>query len=220
MTNKKMSRLRPPKGPHNGLKIRRPLTEIRSGMKLSSCTFIDLYSNLCGRVMPLRKIEENQYGELKTQGEDKAGERKVIITPNCPLEKIISGDVLVIPWGIRPNTWSPPQTPDNMGQALWIKTPTGEKLLKWNNTEYHSDTLTLSKATGSWCFSGEVSHCFTGDNFICQTFPSGYNYLRATGPNASFKILKINTHEDPYGLIAFYTLQVEHIDQEKLYLQE
>ena len=170
--------------------------------------------------MPLRKIEENQYGEFKTQGDDKAGERKVIITPDCPLEKMMSGDVLVIPWGVRPNTWSPPTAPSGAGQALWVDTPNGKKLLKWQNGEYLSDTLTLSKTTGSWCLSGEVDFCFSADNFICQTFPEGYNYLRATGPNASFKILKINTQEDPYGDIAFYTLQVEHIDQDNLYLQE
>jgi hypothetical protein len=220
MPNQRMSRLRPPKGQHKGLKIRRPNTEIRKGMKLSSCTFIDLYTGLSGRVMPLRKIEENQYGEFKTQGDDKAGERKVVITPNCPLDKIMSGDVLVIPWGVRPNTWTPPTAPQGAGQALWINTPNGEKLLKWQNGEYVSDTLTLSKATGSWCLSGEVSYCFTSDNFICQNFPTGYNYLRATGPNASFKILKVNPHEDPYGGICFYTLQVEHIDQDNLYLQE
>lgn len=126
MPNRRMSRMRPPKGMHKGLRIRRPNTEIRKGMKLSSCTFIELYTGLSGRVMPLRKIEENQYGEFKTQGDDKAGERKVIITPDCPLEKMMSGDVLVIPWGIRPNTWSPQLLHQEQGKPCGLTHPQGK----------------------------------------------------------------------------------------------
>jgi len=196
------------------------MTEIRSGMKLSDCTFATLYTGISGRVMPLRSVDENQLGILKHQGDDKAGERAVILTPNAPLDQILSGDYLVIPWGVKPNTWSPLGTPAGTGPCIWLNTPTDPQQLCWDGTKFVGDTLELELIEGEWCLSGEVSYCFGTDNFCCQLFPYGYGFLRASGPEALFKIVHLDSKEDDKGRLSHYNISIEIIDQKYIYVQE
>lgn len=177
--------------------------------------------NVSGRVLPLELGDDNMLDDAMFKGEVKKGERVVLLTPTVPLNKMTTGDIISIPWGIRPNTWSPPAAPAGTGPAIIIGSPSGNQLLKWNGTQFAGDTLTLGKdVEDNWCFTGEVEFCFSTTNFICETFPDGYSWVRATGPLANFKIIKLDIHEDDKGRISFYSCQVEHEDQKGLILQE
>lgn len=203
------------------MKIIRPKEEIIQGIKRKKCDFIELYSNLCGRVQQLRVIDENVLEEIYPQGHDKSGLRRVIIVPDFPLNKITSSDILVIPWGVRPNTWTPPFATDGLGPQIWISTPTGNLRLSWDGNSFASDRITLNIEENTWCFSGEIDHCFEScGNFCSDPFPEGYSFLKTTGPNALFEITLIDPHEDHLGRIAYYKLLVEHLDQNKVILTE
>lgn len=216
-----MARIRP-KGCHHNLKIKRPKTKLQKGMKIRSCDFIELYSNISGRVSKLENIEENRFQKIPAQGQQKAGLRKVLLTPRYPLSKIVSGDLLCIPWGVRPNTWEPPFTPAGTGPILWIRTPNGDEKLIWDGiSKYVGDSICLSLVDNNWCITGEVEYCFSEyNNFVCQEFPEGYSYLKSTGPFVYFEIVRIDSEEDENCQLSHYTLLVERLDQKGIIVQE
>lgn len=190
-------------------------------MKTRACDFITLYENLSGRVLELLNIDENILELAQIQGKDKSSLRKVLLAPNYPLHKMISTDILVIPWGVRPNVWAPPFADGNLGPHIWIGTPSGNIKLIWDGTKFSSETLSIEIINDEWCMTGEIEHCFTSCNIFCsQEFPSGYKFLKSTGPNAYFEITKINEHQDEQGRTSFYTLLVELLDQKNVIVQE
>lgn len=194
------------------------LPSLNKGMKVNSCNWLDLYTT-SGRVLPLRNILENRLESTNLSGEAKANERQVILTPDFPLNKMVVGDFLSIPWGIRPNNYVPPSLPNNAGPQVWLKTPTVPQLLTWDGTQYTGSTLTLSKdVNGDWCLTGEVTECI-GASLVCLPYPTGYGFLKFTGPLADFKILRIDAEEDAEGLIAFYTVYTEYLDRNNEYIQ-
>lgn len=190
-------------------------------MKVRSCDFIELYSKLPGRVSKLSNLDENKLGEIDAQGKGKAGLRKVLLSPNYPLSKVVSGDLLCIPWGVRPNTWTPPFAPTGTGPAIWVDTPTGEQKLTWDGEKFVGATITIELVDDEWCMTGEVDHCFgVSTTFVCQEFPTGYSFLKTTGPNSYFEIINFDAEEDDKCRISHYTLTVERLDQRGVIVQE
>lgn len=217
-----MSPYRPKNSPHHGMRVRRPTQEIQDGSKLPAnpSLWITLYENLSGRVLPLRRIDPNDLREPIHQGEVKLGERQVVLTPNYPLTKLKSGDFLGIPWGVRPNTWTPPNVPKGTGPFILIDTPSGNQYLQWDGEKFVGNTITIL-LDGVWKIDGEIEYDFSSDSsFAYQTFPSGYKFKRATGHLANFKIIRIDEHQDNLGRIGFYTLSVEKYDTEGVHLVE
>jgi len=203
------------------MNVVRPKAKLQKGMKTRACDFITLYENICGRVLALKNIDENILEALYLEGKDKSSLRKVILAPNFQLHKIVSSDLLVIPWGIRPNVWTPPFAANSLGPHIWIKTPSGNIKLKWDGSKFASDTLNIEIIDGEWCMTGEIEHCFETCNIFCyQEFPDGYSFLKSSGPNAYFEITKIDEHQDIEGRTAFYTILVELIDQKGIIIQE
>jgi hypothetical protein len=256
-----MSPLRPPIGPHCNLKIIRLKNKFEKGIKLRDCDYILLYSSVCGRIIRLENNRDNWANVPEYQGFDKAGIRKLILTPNFPMTKMTSTDVLVVPWGVRPNTFVSPSAPDSLGPIIHVKTPLGIRVLEWNGLRYseagvselepvggpsysdfeeqnsedttsepttpeppnpgsEEETIQLAKINGSWCFTGMLNFCFNSNNILCERLPRGYSIIKSTGPDAFFEILRINTHQDDKGLIAYYELLLDHLKQGNSVLQE
>ena len=139
-----LSSLRPPLGPHKGLKIVRLKKRFEKGMVLEDCGQTILYSGLSGRVLHLKdRWQENLLRELYVQGKDKAGIRKVMLTITYPLSKMTSTDYLVIPWGVKPNTFTSPKAPSNVGPYIFLETPSGIVKLVWNGSKYVSQDISL-----------------------------------------------------------------------------
>lgn len=205
------------KGPHRGLKIRRKIPQIQQGTKVETCQWIDIYTNLCGRITALRNVDENEL-EVKKRGKEKANERQVILTPNFPLCQIRSGDYLSIPWGVRPNIWCPLGVPPRYGPCIWISTPNGNLLLDWKSDGYYSDLLIINYSGDQWQFSGELD--INLDDLITSQWPDGYSFLVSTGPIANFEILRMEPEMDHLGHLSFYNLRVETEDQDGWSLQE
>jgi len=190
-------------------------------MKTRACDFIPLYDNICGRILDLKNIDENILEGIYLQGKDKSSLRKVILAPNYTLHKIVSTDLLIIPWGVRPNVWAPPFAQGNLGPHIWIGTPDGNVKLIWDGNKFASETLNIQITDDEWCMTGEIEHCFNTCNVFCsQEFPEGYSFLKSTGPNAYFEITQINEQQDDQGRTAFYTILVEMLDQKNVIVQE
>lgn len=204
------------------MKLRRPLVELKNGSRIKSADYLDLYpkATFTGRVMPLRKVDENSLGIVNIEGQNKAGERKIVLTPSFPLQKVMSGDFIAVPWGNRPNTWIPPNVPEGTGYNIWIDTPTGNQYLTWIDNKFINDNLEIY-LDDVWMISGEVDFEFeTDETFVTQTFPEGYSFLRASGPMANFEIIRMDEQQDHLGRTAFYTCSVEHIAHPDMELQE
>jgi len=154
-------------------------------------------------------------------GESGAGERTVIITPTFELNKVKKGDILCIPWGIRPNTYLYPTIPDGQSPAMAINSPTGVRYLPWDGVSgYQGNNLLINFDGTTWAMSGEVTHQFTTANFTSEPFPAGYSFLKKTGLLAEFKIIKFDAELDHLGNLAFYKMFVEAEEQNGLELQE
>jgi hypothetical protein len=217
----KMSPLRPPAGPHKRMIIKRPKVKVEKGVKMRSCDFIDLYENLSGRVMPLDSNKETELG-IENQGMDATDYRQIILTPNKPLTKIKKGDILALPWGIRPNNWSSPTVPEGLSDHVIIKTPTGNKKLKWDTVDtFVGDTISITLTNTTWTMTGDVNYTFPidGVSFACQEFPSGYYFQKKTGPAMYFEIIKIDEQVDSSGRTAFYSLKVDDLKRSNFYSQ-
>ena len=220
MSSQRLSPIRPPCC-HRNLRIKRSKHKLVKGMKVRACDFIDLYQNLCGRVLKLTSAEENRIEEIDAEGQNKSGLRKVIISPNYPLNKMTSGDLLCIPWGVRPNTWVPPNAPTGTGPKVWVNTPSGPQCLTWNGSAFSSDNLAIDLSEDGWCISGEIDYCFGVDTtFVCQKFPVGYSFMRTSGPLAYFQIVRLDAEEDEKCRLSHYTLLVERLDQKGIIVQE
>lgn len=216
-----LSNLRPPLGPHKGLKVVRLKKRFEKGMVLEDCGQTVLYTGLCGRVLHLKdRWQENLLRELYVQGKDKAGIRKVMITPSYPLTKMTTSDYLIIPWGIKPNTFTNLKGINNVGPYIFLETPNGIVKLVWNGIKYASADISLESIDSEWCFTGDFNFCYSTNNILCETLPTGYNIAKISGPDAYFEIIKINAHEDHLGRLAYYELLVEPLDQEGVVLQE
>jgi hypothetical protein len=197
------------------------LIQLSKGIKLRSCDVIELQSRLYGRVLPLRKIDENSLGMLKANGQAASGERKIILTPSFPIRNVFRGDIISIPWGVRPNTWLPPGLPAGLGPYIWIETPNGPERLEWDGTQYTGNTINLQFNGTQWCLTGAVDFCFDEFDGCSEVeFPDGYSFIRSSGPYAHFEIIRFDEQQDDYGRTAFYTLSVESLDQKDVYLQE
>jgi hypothetical protein len=215
----RMSPLRPPNGPHRNLKILRPLQKVERGMKLEDCTFLELYKGITGRISTLSTDEDNRLEEIYGHGEDIKGLRKVLLTPNYPLYQMLVGDYLVVPWGVRPNTWIPHGLPQGTGYYIWINTPSDPQRLVWNGVGFIGTTINIEKVDDQWCLTGEVEHCFVGDSFCSEEFPEGYSFLRISGPPAYLKIVAIDEQIDHLGRISFYSIETVDPKNTKWYTQ-
>lgn len=180
-----------------------------------------LVERIAGRVLPLRRIDPNDIREPSFQGEDKLGERRIILTPSRPINNVFSGDYVAVPWGVRPNTWMPPNIPTGAGLFIQLDTPSGLVFLKWNGEKFVNSTLEILKIGDQWSIAGEVEYQFPNEgNFVFQVFPENYSYVKGAGPLANFKIIRIDEHLDDRGRIGFYTCSVEYEDTPDVYLVE
>jgi len=170
--------------------------------------------------MPLRRIDPNDIRDPFPQGQDKLGERQIILTPNTRLTLFSSGDFIGVPWGIRPNTWQPIGIPAGTGPFILIKTPSGNKYLHWKGNGFFGDTLQIIETDGIWSITGEIDYTFQAGNFVYKKWPQGYGFIKPTGHLANFKIIRIDEHQDNLGRIAFYTCSVESYDTPGVYLVE
>ena len=171
--------------------------------------------------MNLRNIDENILEMTEAQGYDKSGLRKAVIVPDFPLTKMTTSDILVIPWGVRPNTWSPPLALDGMGPRVWIETPNGNVRLDWDGNRFVSETLILDVEGNNLLFSGESDFEIESCGSLCNDqFPEGYRFLKTTGPNALFEITKMDPQEDLHGRLSHYSLLIESLDQKNVILTE
>ena len=200
-------------GPHQ-IRIVRERPEEVNGNKTDSCNDLVLYERVPCRVGVLRQVDENELEQNRLKGEAKNNERTIIITPKFPLTKVKTGDIVTIPWGTRPNTWSPPSAPG--GPAIYLSTPTGPQLLLWNGTAYVGETLSLSE---DLVLSGEVE-AQLDCGLMSSTYPDGYSFIKSSGFRARFKILKFDPEIDHNGCISFYKALVETEDTPGIYLQE
>lgn len=219
-----MSPYRPMNNPHKGLKVRRMVTEISAGVKIPAnpANWITLYENLEGRVEPLRKIDPNDLRAPKTSGDDKFGERKIILSPRYPLTKILRGDFISVPWGVKPNTFTPPNTPSNLGPTIKIGTPSGDQYLQWNGESYIGTHVSIVNIDGIWVLQPGAAADFFFDegSFVNQEFPTGYSFKKSTGNLANFKILRIDEQQDNLGRIGFYSCSVDYWDTVGVHLVE
>ena len=202
-------------GPHR-IRIVREVPIIVNGNKVDSCDDLVLYERINCRVGVLSQVDENELEQNDKQGETKNNERIIILTPKFPLTKVLIGDIITVPWGTRPNTYSPPNSP--AGPVIFIDTPSGRQRLIWNATQnaYVGDTLTI---TQDLVISGEVEaqlEC----NLMNSTYPEGYSFHMSTGPRARFKIIKFDTEIDHNGCISFYKALVETENTPGVCLQE
>ena len=216
--SQQMSPHRPRIGVCHPLRIIRFLQEKNQGVKRNQCDHIVLYSKIMGRVMPLRKLEENRQEMQGPSGSEKANERTILLAPNSPMNKVKSGDYILIPWGVRPNTWCPPNTP--AGPCIVLNTPTGQQKLVWQDEQYVGDNILLTPNDDGWCLSGEIDFCFDNFNFICQPFPEGYSFGRSTGPAIQMKIIRFDAQEDEHCRISHYSAYVEYRDRDNEFVQQ
>jgi hypothetical protein len=169
-----------------------------------------LYEKVPGRVMNLRFFANNflqQYG----QGEDAAKLRIAAVKPNMIPNKILLGDYLRVYWGTIPNVVSHPDVPFNLGPEIWIETPEGPEKLTWSLCDglYEGETINIYPDSDTWCIGGEVEHCFNPGQFVCQSFPEGYRFIRTSGPPVDYKIIRFNHLTDDFGKYHHTTLQIE-----------
>lgn len=188
------------------------------GTKVNSCRFAELYSGISGRVNSLRIVDENRLDDTLKIGRTKAGKRQVILTPDRVLSEMKSGDYLSIPWGTKPNLWCPRGVPQNLGPYIWVKTPRGNKLLKWEQDRFVSDSLVLVKIDSGWEVSGEIE--LELSSIVTSNWPMGYDFQAITGPIMDFEITKIEPELDEHGRLCWYGIEVETKDSDHWYLQE
>lgn len=208
-------------------------------MKTRLCDFIPLYERLSGRVEPLHtRSRETLLTILEVQGQSKSSLRKIIIVPDYPLLKITTSDLIVLPWGVRPNTWVPPQAPLGFGPTLWVKDPSNNiHVLKWDGSKFISDGLVLQYTEeDGWHFSNivpppedpledpeepfidPVDSCSL--NCIGRPTELGHIIVKTGGPNAYFEILKMDEHQDHLGRTSHYSFYVDWLDQKNITIQE
>lgn len=213
---------------HHGLRLVRPLNTQTKGVKHWDCEVLELYGPISGRVGESRSIEENRLQDSNPpyrHGDDKADERVVMLCPNYPLLNITAGDWLQIPWGVRPNTFSPVPGLAGLGPNVWINTPTGEELLTWtwdasgDGTGSFMGSVQIYQQDGEWFLDDGTATSLGSLNFVCAQFPEGYSFIRSTGPSSNHKILKIDEKLDAECRISHYSIHIEHIDQEYSIIQ-
>jgi len=190
-------------------------------IKKPGCEFIELTPPICGRVQPLRTLEENRFEDVNREGKNKAAERILTLTPDSPLCHVMAGDIVMIPWGIRPNTWCPPFSPLGWGPAVYINSPNGVEFLAYDGIKYsnQSETIILSiNDDNSWCLivEDELDHCF--DDMNCTNFPEGYSFNQSGGPYAKFEIIRIDEQQNNCGEISHYNVFTEFVDSKGIYL--
>ena len=115
------------------ISIIRKVPQQIAGRISNSCTELVIANKVPARVGLLRKIDDN-IEQVNTQGLDSANERLVSYRTPTPAGTMV-GDFIRIPFGVRPNVAAAMGTPYQIPEYIYIETPTGEVLLKWNGTQ-------------------------------------------------------------------------------------
>lgn len=173
-----------------------------------------LYENVPARWTELREFTENVLAS-KGFGGTAANVFRVYAAFRELPTSLLRGDVLKVPYGMKPNYYNPPNRP--FGPALWIETPGGNVLLVGNNEDstYSGGGHTLQNIDGEWCLTAEgFEHCFVTDKPLCESFPVGYRFLRVTGPYKRYEILRFENMLDDRGHYHHTRLEVELMDSD------
>lgn len=199
--------------------------ELQKGVKTRACDFIPLYNNLSGRIEPLHnRARETLISILEVQGQSRESLRKIVIVPDYPLMKVTKSDLIILPWGARPNTWVPPTAPLGFGPFIWVEAPDDTLyLLKWDGSKFASEFLNfLYSVESGWHFSGLTDDQLTDCDIRClgKVTQSGYSIVKVGGPNAYFEVLKMDEHQDHLGRVSHYTFFVDWLDQKNVIIQE
>ena len=137
-----------------------------------------------------------------------------MLFPTTLLNKLTENDIIQIPWGFRPNVFCPTNAP--AGPVIIINTPDGQQRLTFDGTNYVGDTYSINFDGTMWCLVGpDINQCFTAGNFACQEFPTGFSFVKSTGPSQDYEILKIDVEIDDCGRISHYVASVELDDKSK-----
>ena len=171
---------------------------------------IELYTKVPARVGSLRTIDDNLM-KMSPVGLSSSNERYIMLRGSRPLNKILQGDFIRIPWGTKPNLIEPSGAPNNSGPQIWIDTPTGNQLLSWNGTKYTNDNYDIVLSGEEWCVEYQSSEvgCLSSSNFRIATWPTGYSFLKFTGLPLDYRIIKIDAQLDDRGRLHHYSISVE-----------
>jgi hypothetical protein len=168
-----------------------------------NCEETILYLNVPGRANNLKKFVENR-DQVQGFGAESAKIRKFNLFPQTLPQKLINGDYVKVPWGSKPNFYTPQDAPTWGAPHLCISTPDGDRTLQWIDGRYESDDYFLS-FDSDWCLTGPDSfeYCFEVFDFntsvVCRSFPTGYRFIKPSGPSIYYKILDFNHEMDDFG---------------------
>ena len=216
-----------PKGACHRVNLRRPIPRKQKGVK-EYCDTLSLYENIPARIGESRRIEENRLDDdepAPRYGSDRNDERVIMLCPGFPLNNLRAGDFVCIPWGYRPNQLSPVPLLPGLGPQIWIDTPNGPELLTWvcqadGTCAYEGSVQIYLNQDSEWCMEiNGQEFCFDNFNFMCSEFPDGYSFIRSTGPEVNYKILKIDAKEDHLCKISHYSVFAEFYDQDCVQIQ-
>lgn len=185
------------------------------GIIKPACEDIVLYEKVPARVGELRKLEENRTSP-KGHGDSASKLRKIQLGGQSIPDKIQDGDYIRIYWGTQPNLQVPIGVPNGYGPWIQIDTPGGIETLKWDGEKWVSENYSLEYAAyeGAWVLLDEEEILAefgtqTQPNIKCGTFPTGYKFLRISGPPVDYKINQYQHKRDDYGFWHHTSLQVD-----------
>lgn len=205
------SRIRPLNLRHP-LQIIRKVDRIEKGRILKECEEIILYPKVMGRVSELRFFSEN-WETPQMQGLDAARVRRFILGFTSIPTRILRNDFVRIPWGVPPNVYAPPEIPMGFGPHIWINTPVGIQLLKWNAQilGYISDDqeFIVTPTDSGFTLYYDGAEDQVSGTIPCAIWPEGFRFLRFTGPPVDYRILMYKNQLDDFSRYSYTTVQAE-----------
>jgi hypothetical protein len=179
-----------------------------------------IYQEVPARVGFMLK-EDRNLGVPTGAGMASANEFHVGLGGNfCP-SNIQKGDFVRIYWGTKPNLVSDHGIPQGFGPHIQLSTPDGLQTLIWDDDVlgWVNDDYSLAYDESWELSSGDTSVATFGDEFAypnlrCSSFPTGYKFVRVSGPPMDCQILKLDHKEDDLGRWHHTLLYVEIQDVE------
>ena len=188
-----------------------------AGRVVSSCELVTLYENVPARIGELREFIENILAPANFGNASADIFRGMFAFPDLP-HKLRRGDLVKVPWGIKPNYFIGEWVP--FSPALIFGSPGGNVLLIWDGSQYTGSGYTFSSDyEGTWCLDGPdlaEPYCFETSNPLCEEFPEGFRFVKQTGPNQFYEILRFENQLDDIGYYHHTRVEMELIDTNTL----
>ena len=209
--------------PHRVSILRKEDRSVKTlGRIVPTCIPLILYENVPARITVLREFTENVLMP-SNMGSDAGHIHRAMLIPTKRLDMLQKGDSIRIAWGTKPNLYVNPRA--ILGPQLWITTPGGNVLLTWDNDkdEYNEDpalrVYRIFYDNDRWNLTGPSDLSLEFNNppncsRSTEVWPSGYGFIKVTGPPVDYEVLRFEHQEDDRGRYHHTRLEMEAEDKD------